>query len=172
MDSNLPRPSLSQSGLRWLLLSIVVLVLDLWTKQLASTHLLYNEPQAVIPGLLNWTLLHNHGGAFSFLSDHSGWQWWLFTGVAVLVSGGLLVWLSRLPSAQWVLCLPLALVLAGAIGNLVDRVRLGYVVDFIQVYWRDWSWPAFNIADSAITVAAVWLVAHELFARKPTAAPA
>lgn len=166
MNAIAAQPIPPRSGLNWLLLSAVVLGLDLWTKWLASTHLGYNDPHPVIPGLLNWTLLHNHGGAFSFLSDHSGWQWWFFTIVASVVSVGLLVWLARTPAAQWKLCVPLALVLAGAVGNLSDRVRLGYVVDFIQVYWGEWSFPAFNIADSAITVAAVWLIAYELFGRR------
>lgn len=169
MNAVFTHPAAPRSGLQWLLLSAALLALDLWTKHLASTHLAYNDPHPVIAGLLNWTLLHNHGGAFSFLSNHSGWQWWFFTLVASAVSIGLLIWLKRTPAAQWKLCLPLALVLAGAIGNLCDRIRLGYVVDFIQVYWREWSFPAFNIADSAITVAAVWLIAYELFGRKPAA---
>lgn len=156
----------TQSGLRWVLLTLVIFALDQWTKHLASTHLSYGEPMEVIPSILNWTLLHNYGGAFSFLSSQPGWQWWFFVSVATVVSVILLVWLRRTPASQWVVCLPLALVLAGAIGNVLDRVRLGYVVDFIQVYWKDWYFPAFNIADSGITVAAVWLISYELFGRR------
>ena len=96
--------------------------------------------------------LHNTGAAFSFLAGESGWQNWLFTGVALVVSAGVLWWLTRLPArGKTVLALGLALLLGGAVGNLIDRLIYGYVVDFILVYYRDWSYPAFNVADSAIT---------------------
>ena len=105
----------------------------------------------VLP-FVDFVRLHNTGAAFSFLAGASGWQNWLFTGVAVVVSAGVLWWLMRLPArAKNVLALGLALLLGGAIGNLIDRVIYGYVVDFILVHYRDWSYPAFNVADSAIT---------------------
>jgi len=149
------RPRLVESGLWWLLLSAVVIGLDLWTKQLALGHLQYNQPVPVIDGLLNWTLLYNYGAAFSFLTNAGGWQRWLFSGLAVLISAVLAGWLARTPRRDWLSCLPFALVIGGALGNLVDRIRFGYVVDFIDVYWDVHHWPAFNIADSAIVVGAV-----------------
>lgn len=153
---NLPaKPALRDSALVWLLLSVVVIALDLWTKQLALDHLEYNRPVPVIDGFLNWTLLYNYGAAFSFLGNAGGWQRWLFSGLAVVISGLLAYWLSRLPRADWKQALPFALVIGGAIGNLVDRIRFGYVVDFIDVYYRVYHWPAFNIADSAIVAGAI-----------------
>ncbi|QEP44540.1 lipoprotein signal peptidase [Ectothiorhodospiraceae bacterium BW-2] len=144
--------------LKYLLLTLLVLILDQWTKQLATAHLLYATPVEVIPSLLNWTLLHNTGAAFSFLSDAGGWQRWLFATLAIAISAIMLLWLSRLKSHQHWLAIALALILGGAIGNLWDRLALGYVVDFIDIYYQQWHWPAFNIADSAISLGAVMLI--------------
>jgi signal peptidase II len=119
--------------------------------------------------LLNWTLAFNTGAAFSFLQDAGGWQRWLFTFLAVAVSSVLVIWLSRLSRRDWRTALPLALVIGGALGNLIDRVRLGHVTDFIEVYYRHWSWPAFNVADSAISVGAVLLILFGLGGRKTSA---
>ena len=102
-------------------------------------------------GWLNMTLAHNYGAAFSFLADAGGWQRWFFIALTAVVSVVLLVWLVRLPRREWVTGLGLGLILGGAIGNVADRVRLGYVVDFIDVHFRGWHYPAFNVADSAIT---------------------
>lgn len=157
----LARPPLSRSGLAWLALSLLLLIADLITKQWAIGGLQFQQPIAVLPGL-NWNLTHNYGAAFSFLHDQSGWQRWFFFSIAVLVSGVLLVWLRRLPRGAWNLCVPLCLIVSGAIGNAIDRIRFGYVVDFIQVYYQQWAWPTFNIADSAISVGAVMLVLYEL----------
>ena len=107
---------------------------------------------------LNMTLAHNYGAAFSFLSDAGGWQRWFFIVLSSGVSLVLLVWLIRLPRQEWLTALGLALILGGAIGNLVDRVQLGYVVDFIDVFYKDWHYPAFNVADSAITCGVVLLL--------------
>ena len=120
----------------------------------------------MIPGFLNWTLAFNTGAAFSFLHDAGGWQRWLFSVLAVGVSAVLIVWLRRLPRGEWRTALPLALVIGGALGNLVDRVRFGRVTDFIEVYYQQWSWPAFNVADSAISVGAVLLIVFGLGGRK------
>lgn len=158
-------PIARNNGWIWLLLSLVIIALDQWTKLLAVEHLPYATPQAVLPSL-NWTLVHNYGGAFSFLSDHSGWQRWFFLVLAGGITIALLEWLRRTPARLWPLCLPLALLIGGAIGNLIDRVYLGYVIDFIQVYWREWAWPAFNIADSGITVGIVLLLLHEVFGQR------
>jgi signal peptidase II len=163
------RPRLLQSGLWWLLLSLIVIALDLWTKQLALDHLEYNRPVPVIDGLLNWTLLYNYGAAFSFLTNAGGWQRWLFSGLAIVISAVLVWWLARTPRRDWLTCLPFALVIGGALGNLVDRLRFGYVVDFIDVYWDVHHWPAFNIADSAIVVGAVMIAISGLRSPKPEA---
>jgi len=138
-------------------LALILLVLDLWTKALATEHLNYAEP-VVVTSFFNWTLLHNTGAAFSFLSSAGGWQHWLFGGIASIISVVLVVWIYRAPATAVLLKFSLALILAGALGNLWDRVTLGYVVDFIQWHYKDYYWPAFNIADAAISVGAVAMV--------------
>jgi signal peptidase II len=144
-------------ALIWLLLSAAVIALDLWTKQLALDHLRYAEPVAVLEGWLNWTLVYNHGAAFSFLGDADGWQRWLFSALAVGISLALIVALKRTERHDWRQAAPFALIIGGALGNLVDRLRFGYVVDFIDAYWGTYHWPAFNIADSAIVTGAFML---------------
>jgi signal peptidase II len=151
------------SALVWLLLSVAIIGLDLWTKALALAHLQLHEPVPVIDGLLNWTLTYNLGAAFSFLSDAGGWQRWFFSALATGVSLLLVFWLSRLPRNDWRQAVPFALIIGGALGNLVDRVRFGHVVDFIDAYWGSYHWPAFNIADSAIVVGAIGLALSTLF---------
>ncbi|NOZ53289.1 MAG: lipoprotein signal peptidase [Gammaproteobacteria bacterium] len=143
--------------LKWIWLSVVVVILDLATKAIASDQLILHQPVAMFPGF-NFTLMHNSGAAFSFLSDASGWQRWFFTIVALGVSVGIVVWLKGLARNQRWTAVALALILGGALGNVWDRITLGYVVDFIQVYYDRWYWPAFNIADSAISVGAVTLI--------------
>jgi signal peptidase II len=134
----------------WLVVSALVILLDWHSKQWASDALELYRPREVF-SWLNITLAHNYGAAFSFLSDAGGWQRWFFMVLASGVSLVLLVWLFRLPRKEWLTALGLSLILGGAIGNLVDRVQLGYVVDFIDVFYNSWHFPAFNIADSAIT---------------------
>jgi signal peptidase II len=143
--------------LLWLLVPALVVALDQWTKGLASAQLEYGRPVAILP-VLNFTLQYNTGAAFSFLSDQSGWQRWFFSAVAAIVSVVLLVWLSRLRREQWLLALSLALILGGALGNLYDRLLLGYVVDFISVHYAGSYFPAFNVADSAISVGAALMI--------------
>jgi len=145
----------------WLAVTALVIILDWHTKQLATELLELYRPQAVFPWL-NMTLAHNYGAAFSFLSDAGGWQRWFFIVLASGVSLVLLVWLLRLPRSEWLTGLGLALILGGAIGNLVDRIQLGYVVDFVDVYYKDWHYPAFNVADSAITCGVVLLLVDVL----------
>lgn len=136
---------------RWLIVSALVIAADQFTKMLIMDALTLYQRLPVLP-FLDIVRMHNSGAAFSFLAGASGWQRWVFAGVAVAVSVGLLFWLVRLPRrGKGVLALGLALLIGGAIGNLIDRLIFGYVVDFILVYWREWSYPAFNIADSAIT---------------------
>lgn len=152
----------------WGGLAAVLLVADQYTKQLASRTLEYGEQIYVAP-FLNWTLLHNTGAAFSFLADAGGWQNTLFAVVAIVVSVFIVYWLAATPrSAPWQ-ALALALVLSGALGNVYDRLTLGYVVDFIQLHYRHHYWPAFNIADSAITVGAGLLIIQSLFGREVAA---
>ena len=151
-------------NLKWLLLSAVVVALDLWTKALASELLVLHRPVPVFPGF-NLTLMHNEGAAFSFLHTAGGWQRWFFSGIALVVSTVIVVWLTRLKPGQRWLALALAMILGGALGNLWDRLTLGYVVDFIQVYYDRWYWPAFNLADSAITAGAVILVLDSLLGK-------
>ncbi|HET8943090.1 MAG TPA: signal peptidase II [Rudaea sp.] len=153
----------NRSALPWLLLSTVIIVLDQAIKAIVLANLQPFVAHPVIPGFLNWTLAFNTGAAFSFLADQSGWQRWLFGGLAVLVSAVLIRWLAKIPRNDWRSALPLALVIGGALGNLIDRVRYGHVVDFIQVYHGSWAFPSFNIADSAISIGAVLLVWFGLF---------
>jgi len=141
----------------WLLLSALVIMLDWETKRWASESLQLYRPQEIF-SWLNMTLAHNYGAAFSFLSDAGGWQRWLFSVLAGVVSLVLIVWLIRLPRSEWLTGVSLSLIIGGAIGNLIDRIRLGYVVDFVDVFFRDWHYPAFNVADSAITVGVVLLL--------------
>jgi signal peptidase II len=149
----------------WYLLAVVVVLLDQYTKGLASEHLRYAQPEPVF-SWFNLTLHHNPGAAFSFLSDAGGWQRYFFTGVAALVSVALVVWLVVMPRGNWLLPLAVALILGGALGNLWDRVALGYVVDFISVHYRDAYFPAFNLADSAITGGAIAMILDS-FINKP-----
>ncbi len=146
----------------WLGVAVVIVVLDLWTKGIASESLTLYRP-AELTSWLNMTLAHNYGAAFSFLSDAGGWQRWLFTGLASVVTVVLIVWLFRLTAREKLTAAALGLIIGGAVGNLVDRINHGYVVDFIDVYYRDWHWPAFNVADSAITCGVILLLIEGLF---------
>jgi signal peptidase II len=141
----------------WLGVSVLVILLDWQTKQMASESLALYRPQEIF-SWLNMTLAHNYGAAFSFLNNAGGWQRWFFVVLASGVSLILVVWLLRLPRQEWRTGLSLALIIGGAVGNLIDRIQLGYVVDFVDVYYRDWHYPAFNVADSAITVGVVLLL--------------
>lgn len=152
-----------KSMITWLWLSVVVVVADLVTKHYASSLLDYATPVAVMP-CFNLTLLHNTGAAFSFLATESGWQRWFFAALASVVSIALIRWLTTLRDDPW-LGVAIALILGGALGNLYDRITLGYVVDFLHFYWNDSHFPAFNIADSAISLGA-GLMIIDIFKRK------
>lgn len=143
--------------LRWLWLTAVVLVLDHASKWLAEASLTLHQPVEVIPGFFNWFLAYNTGAAFSFLASAGGWQRWFFVMLASGMSVALLLWLRKLQPQETLLAVALSLVLGGAIGNLIDRVLWGKVVDFIQWHYAGYYWPAFNIADSAIFLGAVLL---------------
>ncbi|MEK7696765.1 MAG: signal peptidase II [Pseudomonadota bacterium] len=137
---------------RTLWIAVAVLLLDQATKQLALARLALHEPVALLP-FLDLTLVYNKGAAFGFLSSASGWQNVFFIVVALIACGVILYLLRR--TRDRLLAVALVLVLGGAIGNLVDRLIYGYVVDFVDVYYQNWHWPAFNVADSAITVGAI-----------------
>lgn len=147
--------------LSWLWLSAAVIVLDLGTKALASAMLVYGQPVEVL-AFFNLTLLHNTGAAFSFLAGHDGWQRWFFALIAVGASIGLTVWLTRLKAHETLMAAALALIIGGALGNLYDRLMLGYVVDFLSFHWNDYYFPAFNLADTAITLGAIALIFESL----------
>lgn len=144
-------------SLPWFGLAIVIFLLDQYTKNLATASLEYGQPVYVFPWF-NFTLQHNPGAAFSFLSDAGGWQRYLFSGAAGVISIALVIWLFLMTRGQWLLALSLGLILGGAIGNLYDRLMLGYVVDFISVHYSNNYFPAFNIADSAISVGAACML--------------
>jgi signal peptidase II len=153
---------ISESGLRYLWLAGLVLVVDQITKYLALTYLTFAVPVAVMPHF-NLTLVYNYGAAFSFLADMGGWQRWFFAVLAMAVSAGLLFWLSKLKAKPTFEVLGLNLILAGAIGNLVDRVLFGKVTDFLDFYYGAWHYATFNIADVAISVGAAMLIIYEFF---------
>lgn len=144
------------SAIIWLWLAALVFVLDIATKQIAEFFLNYGEPVYLLP-VLDFTLLYNKGAAFSFLANESGWQRWFFTLISLVVSIVLIGWLKKLPRTQVWLPVALALILGGAIGNLFDRIFFGHVIDFISVHWQESYFPAFNLADSAITVGAIMM---------------
>jgi signal peptidase II len=143
--------------LKWIWLAVVVVIFDQLTKYIASASLEMYQPIAVMP-MFNWTLMHNTGAAFSFLHDAGGWQRWFFAVIALVVSAVIVLWIKRLEQHEKLQAIALALILGGAIGNVIDRVWLGYVVDFIDVYYGLMHWPAFNIADSAISIGVVLII--------------
>jgi signal peptidase II len=147
------------TALRWLTLTALVVALDQLSKALILDHYQLYERTGLLP-FFDIIRLHNRGAAFSFLASAAGWQRYLFTGLAAAVSLGIVVWLARLRArADWLLAAALALVAGGAVGNLIDRVRFGYVIDFIHVFQAGvWDFPAFNLADSAITLGAALLM--------------
>jgi signal peptidase II len=146
---------------RWLLLSVVVVVIDQATKWWVKS-ILYEDEYIPISSFLNLVLAYNEGAAFSFLNDAGGWQRWLFVVLALVISAVLYNWLTKLEKKDLPTAISLVLILGGAWGNLVDRVYYGKVTDFIDLYYGDWHWPAFNVADGAIS-AGVILMLYCLF---------
>ncbi|WP_258872591.1 signal peptidase II [Thalassotalea euphylliae] len=152
----------SSTGLKWLWLTVLFLIIDQVTKHwVAGTFNLY-ESIAVMP-YFNLTYVHNEGAAFSFLADQGGWQRWFFTAIAALASGLFIYWLSKTPASNRILGVGFALMLSGALGNLIDRVLFGYVIDFLDFYVGKSHWPAFNIADSVIFVGAALMIYDSFF---------
>lgn len=149
------------------LVSFVIVVLDQITKLLADANLILNQSKIEVFSWFNITLHYNPGAAFSFLSDAGGWQRWFFTIISLVVSVILCVWLYRLSREEKLLSWSLALILGGAVGNLIDRVAYGHVIDFIQWHYKGSYFPTFNIADAAISVGAALLLISTFQAEKP-----
>ncbi len=155
-------PAISPSALPWLWVSVVIVAVDQITKRMITARFELYERIEVWP-LFDITRLHNTGAAFSFLSDASGWQRWFFIILGFIVASLVTIWLSRLPRYRHKsLALGLSLIVGGAIGNVIDRISLGYVVDFVHLHYDRWYFPAFNVADSAITVGAVILLVQSI----------
>jgi len=153
-DMDVTQLKASRSGWRWLPIAIGIVLVDQISKAWIESHFNLYESIAVLP-VLDITRLHNPGAAFSFLADAGGWQRWFFTGLALVVSTGIVWGLRRIdPRQQLALAAGLALIMGGAIGNVIDRLQHGFVIDFVHVHWGDAYFPAFNIADAAITVGA------------------
>ena len=153
-----------QARLRSFALAAAILVVDQSTKLWAVAALELYRPVEILP-FFNLTLLHNTGAAFSFLADAGGWQRWFLTALTLVISLAIAVWLWRIAARERITALCLSLILGGALGNLVDRVRLGYVIDFLDFHAAGWHWPAFNIADAAISCGAVALIVFSLLGR-------
>lgn len=154
----------------WLIVAVLVIIADQVTKTLIVRSMELFQTIPIVP-YLNLKLLHNTGAAFSLLSDAGGWQRWFFVLLGTGVSVFILAWLRKMPAGQGALLpLSLSLILGGALGNVIDRAMYGYVVDFIDVYYGAWHWPAFNVADSAITVGAVLFILDSLLDSWRTAA--
>ncbi|MEI7993762.1 MAG: signal peptidase II [Methylococcaceae bacterium] len=143
--------------LKWLGLSLLVIFLDQVSKLAIAGSMQLYQSIPVMP-FFKLTYVHNTGAAFSFLSEAGGWQRWFFAALALVISGVIAVWLARLKHDETLLAVALSLVLGGAIGNLIDRLVYGYVIDFLDVYYQTWHWPAFNIADSAITIGVILML--------------
>ena len=143
--------------LKWLWLAVFSLVLDQATKLAVDKSFQLYESIAVMP-FFNLTYVHNTGAAFSFLSEAGGWQRWFFAALAIIMSFIMTLWVTRLKEHETLLAVALSLILGGAIGNLIDRLAYGYVIDFVDVYYETYHWPAFNIADSSITIGVVLML--------------
>jgi signal peptidase II len=143
-------------NLNWIWLSLFIVILDQGTKLLVIHYLTYQESIAITP-FFNLVLTHNTGAAFSFLNNASGWQIWLFGLIAVVISSVIVIWLYNLKPKKIREALALTLILGGAVSNLLDRLVHGFVIDFLDFYFKTWHWPAFNIADSSIVIGAIIL---------------
>ncbi|WP_454742224.1 signal peptidase II [Cupriavidus necator] len=150
----------STTPLLWLAFALLVVVLDQFFKIVIVRTFTYGESRPVT-SFFNLVLVYNKGAAFSFLADAGGWQRWFFTGLGIVV-GAFIVWLLYRHTGQRMFCFAVSLILGGAVGNVIDRVIYGHVVDFLDFYVRNYHWPAFNVADCAITVGAVLLIVDEL----------
>ena len=149
--------SAASPNVKWLWISLLVVVLDQASKQIAEAQLTPHQAVNLMP-YFDWYLTYNTGAAFSFLADAGGWQRWLFTAIAIIMSVLIVQWIRKLPAEDILAAISLSLILGGAIGNLIDRIYLGHVVDYIQIWLGSYPFPAFNIADAAISVGAALLI--------------
>lgn len=147
----------TETGLRWLWLTLLCLVLDQVSKHWVASTFDYRETLSVLP-FFNLTYVHNTGAAFSFLADQGGWQRWFFTAIATVASIVFLIWLAKTPKENKLSGISFALILSGALGNLIDRALFGYVIDFLDFHWAGYHFAAFNIADSAIFIGAALMI--------------
>ena len=155
-----PQVPTSPALTRWLVLAGCLLIVDQLTKLWFDSSLRYGERVQVLP-FFDFTLLYNPGAAFSFLADQAGWQRWFFT-VLGLGAAVFMLWMMHTNRTQRRLLLALALILSGALGNVIDRIAYGHVIDFLLFYWQNWYYPAFNVADSCITLGAILLILDEI----------
>ncbi len=146
-----------KSQLKWLWISLLIVGLDQVAKLVAEAQLPFRQLVNVIP-YFDWYLTHNPGAAFSFLADAGGWQRWFFAITSIVISTIIVIWLKKLERDDKLTAIALCLILGGAIGNLIDRIYLGYVIDYVQVWLGTYPWPAFNIADAAISIGAAILI--------------
>lgn len=153
------RSKMTQTGVRWLWLAALVFVLDISIKLIVMDGMGYGWDNRIeVLPFFNLLYVHNYGAAFSFLSDQSGWQRWFFAAIAFLVSGLLTYWMSKLPASEKWNNIAYAMIIGGAIGNVFDRLVHGFVIDYLDVYWGTYHWPAFNLADSTICVGAAMII--------------
>jgi signal peptidase II len=150
----------SQQFVIWIGLSGLIILIDLLSKIFAKNNLAEGASKTV-SSFLNWTLVYNPGAAFSLLAHADGWQRWFFTGIGI-IAASVMIWFVRKNAHQTLFSLAMSLILSGAIGNVIDRIIYGAVVDFIDFHYADWHWPAFNIADSAITLGVILLILDEI----------
>ncbi len=155
----------SNSGLRWLWLTLIFLTLDQVTKHWVAGSFRLYESISVLP-IFSITYVHNLGAAFSFLADQGGWQRWFFTAIAAIACIVFIIWLAKIPKSQTLLSIAVALMLSGAMGNLIDRALFGYVIDFLDFHWSGNHFPAFNVADSMIFIGAALMIL-ESFTAEP-----
>ena len=154
-----------KSALSWLWLSVVIIIVDQMSKYVATQFLTYNQPYKVWP-FFNLTLSYNAGAAFSFLREAGGWQVFVFAFFSLVVTVVFCVWLAKTKRTDRLMGLALSLVIGGAVGNLIDRIRLQYVIDFFDFHIRDWHYATFNVADSAVVVGAILLMIRFIFVKK------
>jgi signal peptidase II len=157
MPSTSVKKLFADTGLRWLWLTLLCLLLDQVSKHVVAGSFDLYESISVLP-IFSITYVHNPGAAFSFLADQDGWQRWFFTAIATIASVVFIIWLAKTPKSQTLLGIAFALMLSGAMGNLIDRALFGYVIDFLDFHWSGNHFPAFNIADSVIFIGAALMI--------------